>query len=261
MQREILEVGDNNDNKDLLKAYGKEYIRRHLVNSNKEWVAAILRQFDNTSDELFKELCFEGIKDVAIRLIGEFQAILADDISLSEQQLSSINKIVLLKLKFNSKSFKDINSFKDFVLDLFLNTSLAAHNNLLASANPGQAFKVSQDGNSLVPFYPAGAFAFSLSLSSPWNASPQNIQNGWFPVPLDSLDPSSNCPFDPSSHSISIPTSGFWSLSASLYYDRSVKVFRLCIRISKNAGVLAEKTIYCAQDGQSYQCIDVNFQV
>ena len=215
LQRKILEVGDNNDSKDLLKAYGKEYIRRHLVNSNKEWVAAILWQFDNTSDELFKELCLEGIKDFAIRLIGEIQAILADDISLSEQQLSSINKIVLLKLKFNSKSFKDINSFKDFVLDLFLNASLAGHNNLLASANPGQAFKVSHDGNSLVPFYPAGAFSFYAYLKPD---SPFTTQKGkdWSIVPLNAVMYDSTNSFDISSHSFSVPFNGLWLFVAKV---------------------------------------------
>ena len=117
--------------------------------------------------------------------------------------------MVLLKLKFNSKSFKDINSFKDFVLDLFLNASSDSLKSLLASAQPGQAFKLSQDGNSLVPFYPAGAFSSYAYLKPDTPFTTQKGQD-WSIVPLNAVMYDSTNSFDISSHSFSVPFNGLW---------------------------------------------------
>ena len=179
----------------------------------------LLKQAREGTDEILKEICFEGVKDLVFGIISEIQANLGDEISLSEQHLSSIRKVIFLKLKFNSHAFKDINSFKDFVLDLCLNASSdSSLKALLASAKPGQVFKVSLDGNSLVPFYPAGAFSFYAYLKPD---SPFTTQKGqdWSIVPLNAVMYDSTNSFDISSHSFSVPCNGLWLFVAKVIDD------------------------------------------
>ena len=194
----------------------------------------LLKQAREGTDEILKEICFEGVKDLVFGIISEIQANLGDEISLSEQHLSSIRKVIFLKLKFNSHAFKDINSFKDFVLDLCLNASSdSSLKALLASAKPGQVFKVSLDGNSLVPFYPAGAFSFYAYLKPD---SPFTTQKGqdWSIVPLNAVMYDSTNSFDISSHSFSVPCNGLWLFVAKVWCDASMTGKTISLGLTDN---------------------------